>query len=171
MDRTDARAGKHRVGRLGDHRHVDGDAVTLPDAVRLQHVCKPADALVELVIGDLLVVVGIVAFPDDRRLVAALLQMPVDAVVGDVRLAVLEPLDRDLAGEGRVLDLGVGLEPVDPLAVLAPELLGVLDRVAIPLFVGFPVDQRILLPGWLNAVNLHVGHGHPPPGAALDRDG
>jgi hypothetical protein len=29
-----------------------------------------------------------------------------------------------LPGEGRVFDLGVGLEPVDALAVLAPELVG-----------------------------------------------
>jgi hypothetical protein len=78
--------------------------------------------LVQLAIGDLLVVVGVVAFPDDGGLVAALLQVPVDAIVGDVGDAVLEPLDRDLALEVGVLDLGVGLEPVDALAVLGPEL-------------------------------------------------
>ena len=80
MDGADARAGEHRVGRFRDHRHVDGDAVALLDAVLLQHIGEAADMPVELVIGDLAVVVGIVAFPDDRRLVAALLQMPVDAV-------------------------------------------------------------------------------------------
>ncbi len=43
MDRADARAGEHRIGRFGDHRHVDGDAVALLDAVLLQHVGEPAD--------------------------------------------------------------------------------------------------------------------------------
>ena len=55
MNGADARAGEHRVGRLGDHRQVDGDAVALLDAVRLQDVGEPADALVQLAIGDLLV--------------------------------------------------------------------------------------------------------------------
>jgi len=36
---------------------------------------------VQLLVGDLLVVLGVVAFPDDRDLVGALGQMPVDAVV------------------------------------------------------------------------------------------
>ena len=81
--------------------------------------------VVEFVIGDLLVDIGVVAFPDDRDLLAMRLQMPVDAVVGDIGQAVLEPLDRDLALEGRVLDLGIGLEPVDPLAMLAQNLSGV----------------------------------------------
>ena len=35
MDRADARAGEHGVGRLRDHRQVDGDAVALLDAARL----------------------------------------------------------------------------------------------------------------------------------------
>ena len=38
MDRADARAGEHRIGRFRDHRHVDGDAVALLDAVLLQHI-------------------------------------------------------------------------------------------------------------------------------------
>ena len=99
MDRADAarRRAWHRPAR--DHRHVDRDAIALPDAVLLQHVGEAADVLVELAVGDLPIVIGIVALPDDRRLVAPLLQVPVDAVVGDVEHAVLEPFDRDLAGK------------------------------------------------------------------------
>jgi hypothetical protein len=41
---------------------------------------------------------GIVAFPDDRDLVAAGGEVPVGAVGRDVGDAVLEPADRDLAG-------------------------------------------------------------------------
>jgi hypothetical protein len=93
---ADPRAGQHGVGRLGDHRQVDGDAVALLDAVLLQHIGEAADMLVQFVVGDLLVVIRVVAFPDDGDLVAALLQVPVDAVVGDVEDAVLVPLDRTL---------------------------------------------------------------------------
>ena len=107
MDRADARAGEHRVGRLRDHRQVDGDAVALLDVAVAQHVGEAADLVVQLPIGDLLRLVRVVAFPDDRDLVAALGEMAVDAVVGDVERAVLEPFDRDVAGiEGGVLDLG-----------------------------------------------------------------
>jgi hypothetical protein len=38
MHGADAGAGEHRIGRFRDHRHVDGDAVALLDAVLLQHV-------------------------------------------------------------------------------------------------------------------------------------
>ena len=164
MDRADARAGEHRIGRFRDHRHVDGDAVALLDAVLLHHIGKPADMLVELVVGDLLVVVGVVAFPDDGDLVAALLQMPVDAVVGDIGQAVLEPFDRHLAFERGVLDLGVRLEPVDTLAVLAPELVGALDAFRIPFEVGLIVDERALLPRCLHFMNVDFRHfyRHPP---------
>ena len=64
----------------------------------------------QLAIGDVLRLRRIVAFPDDRGLVAALVQMPVDAVLGDIEDAILEPFDRDVAGrEAGVLDLGEGL--------------------------------------------------------------
>ena len=98
MHRADAGAGEHRVGRFRDHRQVDRDAVALLDAVRLQHVGDLADALVQLPVGDLLVLGRVVAFPDDRDLISLLLQMAVDAVGGHVERAVLVPLDRDVIG-------------------------------------------------------------------------
>ena len=124
MDRADARAGEHGVGRLRDHRHVDGDAVALRDVAVAQDVGHPAHLVVQLLIGDLLVVLGIVAFPDDRDLVGALGQMAVDAVVGDVGDAVLVPLDRDVAGIVDVLDLGRRPVPVDALGLVLPEPFG-----------------------------------------------
>jgi hypothetical protein len=55
----------------------------------------------------------------------------VDAVGGDVERAILEPLDRHVGvGKAGVLDLGVGPDPVDPLAFAAPEPVGILDRTA-----------------------------------------
>ena len=127
VDGADARAGQHGVGRLGDHRQVDGDAVALLDAELLQHVGHAADFAVQLAVGDLLRFGRIVAFPDDGDLVGALGEVPVDAVGRDVQHAVVEPADADIAG---VVDVAHGartvrLDPVDALAVLAPELDGI----------------------------------------------
>src|SRR5690606_9809919 len=44
------------------------------------------------------------------------------------------------------------------LAVLAPELVGILHAVGVPLQVGLVVYQRVLLPGSLDAMNLVVRH-------------
>ena len=50
------------------------------------------------------------------------------------------PADRDVAGVARILDLGVGLDPVEPLALLAPEFRRIGDRFLIELFVFRLVD-------------------------------
>jgi hypothetical protein len=59
----------------------------------LQHIRHAAGVFVKLTVGDFLVVVGIVAFPDDGSLVAALLKMPVDAIDRDIGDTVLVPFD------------------------------------------------------------------------------
>ena len=98
MDGANARAGEHRIGHLGNHGQVDRDPIALLDAVAFQHIGEKSDATRELSIGDVGGLRGIVAFPDDRRLVRALRQMPIDAIVSDVGDAVLEPFDRDIVG-------------------------------------------------------------------------
>jgi hypothetical protein len=88
-----------------------------------ERVGELADAVVELAIRDLrdLAVVGL---EDDRDLVALGGEVPVEAVVGGVQLAVVEPLE-----ERRVRlveDLGEGLAPLELGArVLGPESLEV----------------------------------------------
>ena len=71
---------------------------------------------------------------------ARVVQMPVDAIVGGVERAVLVPFDRDVALEARVLDLGIGLDPMEPLALLAPEFRRIGDRFRVELFVFRLVD-------------------------------
>jgi tRNA(Ile2) C34 agmatinyltransferase TiaS len=88
---ADARAGEHRVDRFGDHRQVDADAVALLHAVAAQHVREPADLLVQLAVGDVLVLAGLVGDPQDRGLLTALDEMAVDAVEARVELATEEP--------------------------------------------------------------------------------
>jgi hypothetical protein len=160
MDCADPRAGQHRIGSFRNHGHVDCDPVALLDAIGLHHIGEPAHLIVELAIGDLLVVIGIVPLPDDGGLITALLEVPVDAVVGDVGHPVLEPLDRDLAVEAGVLDLGIGLEPVDSLAVLGPEFFRLFDALLVPFLVGLIIDQSPCLGvledlvGFLRHLNL-----------------
>src|SRR5690606_31324038 len=77
VDCADAGAGQHGVGRLRDHGHVDAHPVAFLHATRFQHVGQAADMVVQLVVGDLGGLAGVVAFPDDGDLLATLLQMPV----------------------------------------------------------------------------------------------
>jgi hypothetical protein len=117
---------------------------------------------VQLAIGDLARFRRIVAFPDDRDLVAAGSEVPVGAVGGDVGDAVLEPADGDLAGaEAGVLDAGEGLRPIDPPAVLAPERLRVAEaRLVHPPVLGL-VHVNPTLEVGRNVVELLV-HGASP---------
>src|SRR5205085_856957 len=108
-----------------------GDAVALLRAQRLQDVGEAADLGVEFAIGDLPRYRGVVAFENDGDLVAALGEMAVEAVGGDVEGAVLEPLDRDRRVEIGVLDPGEGTDPVYALRLGAPEGVRVLDRARV----------------------------------------
>ena len=94
---AEAGAGEHGHGQLGDHRHVDGDPVALLDAQSLEHVGEPADLVEQVGVGDGAGVTRL-ALPVEGDLVAlAGLHVAVEAVVGDVQLAVAEP-----PGEGQV---------------------------------------------------------------------
>src|SRR4030095_9065143 len=77
----------------------------------------------------------------DGDLVGASGEMAIDAVQRDVGGAVAEPFDRDVAGrERRTLHAAIGLDPVDALAVLAPEAFGVLHRPRVHVLVFGPID-------------------------------
>ncbi len=95
--RADARAGLHGDHDLDRHRHVDEHPVALLDAVRLQCVRELAHPVIQLLVGDPrdLAVVGL---EDDRDLVGLRLEVPVEAVVGGVQLAVVEPLEERRVG-------------------------------------------------------------------------
>jgi hypothetical protein len=165
MDRADPRAGEHRIGGFRDHRQVDGDAVALLDVSGAQDVGHPADLVMQLLVGDVPGLRGVVALPDDRGLVAALVQMPVDAVMGDVEHAVLEPFDRDAAGRERpVVDLVRRLHPVEALGLFGPEAGGIADRTGVHFLVFGLIDPGALRPirrhvvGFLGHSTLHT-HG------------
>ena len=159
VDGADARAGEHRIGGLGDHRHVDGHAVAALDAVRLQHVCEAADMGVQLAIGDRLVLGRVVALPQDGDLLGAVLQVSVDAVGRHVQRAVLEPFDGDVrVFVGGVLHLREGLLPVHALRLLGPETVGVVDAPAVHLAVRVGIDIGPVRPFRRNGMELRFRH-------------
>ena len=160
----DARAGQHGKGRFRDHRQIDGDAVAALDAQRLEHIGEDIHLAVKLAIGDVARRLGgIVGLPDDGNLVLALLQVAVDAIGRDVERAVLEPFDRDVwIGEARVLDDAIGLDPVDPFALLAPELVRLLHALLVELLVLVLIDEGVFLPVLLDLVDGFLRHRPAP---------
>src|SRR3546814_3668914 len=61
-------------------------------------------------------------------------------------------------GEGNVLDLGVGPDPVEPLAVLAPEALGIGDRAGVHVVVLGAIDVGRPGDGFLHSDDRFFGH-------------
>ena len=161
VDRADAGAGEHRHRSLGNHRQVDRDPVALLDAERAQRVRQPADPVVELSIGHPLALVRVVAFPDDRRLVAVRGEVSIEAVGRDVQLPVLEPADVEVADiEAHVLHARVGTYPVHAPSHARPEPLRVADGLVVErpvLFVGDAGPR-----GEIRRHLVELGHGRLP---------
>ena len=137
VDRTDTGTGQHRIRRFGDHGEIQDDTITFGHTLAAQDVRHAANLVVQLVVSDVLCfVVRIVGLEDDRSLVAALFEVTVNTVVGNVQGAIVEPLDADFTEVVvDVFDLGVGLDPVQTFAVLAPECFGVVHRLGIHLLI------------------------------------
>ena len=83
--------------------------------------------MVQLLVSDgQRLLVGIVGFPDDSRLISTFIEMPIDTVGCDVQCSVFVPADIDVAGsKACVLDYGVGPNPVDTLSLPSPEGIGI----------------------------------------------
>jgi len=92
VGRADPGAGQHRDRQLRDHRHVHRHDVVLLDAELAQRGGELVDLSVEILIR-VRARLAELAFPLDGGLVfPAVLDVPVDAVVRRVQLAVHEPL-------------------------------------------------------------------------------
>lgn len=91
VNRAKAGAGEHGDGGLGDHAHVDDRAFAFLESKFTEGVGRFADLRVKLLVRDLPRVPGLVAFPKDRDLVAALGEVAVDARLGRVEGSVGEP--------------------------------------------------------------------------------
>ena len=128
VNRADARAGVHGDDRFGRHRHVDDDAVARLHAERRERIRESADVGVQLAVRHVAHVARL-ADEGDRGLVAALLEMNVEAVVGDVELAVGEPaivrrlrfVERD---RKRLVPAQFGLRMAGPESLVVARRLG-----------------------------------------------
>jgi hypothetical protein len=118
VDGADACAGEHGEHRLGDHRHVDQDAVALADAEALHDRRHAHDFLLEFGEGINHFLVGLGRDEHQRAVIRALGGVTVDRVVAKIGFAADEPL-----GERRVRKieyLGERLVPVDAVWLLHP---------------------------------------------------
>ena len=128
MDGANARAREHRDGQLGYERQIQRDAIAFLDAKGLEDVRELADLAVEIEIGQRAPVAGL-AFPDEGRLVAApRAHVPIEAVRGDVDLAVGEPLR---IGRVPLEHLRERLDPLELAREAGPERFGIFRRSCI----------------------------------------
>ena len=142
MDGADARAGVHGDDGLGRHRHVDDHAIAGRHALREQRIGEAAHVGVQLAVGHMAHVAGL-ADEGQRGLVAALLEMHIEAVVGDIELAVGEP-----AIVGRLRFVQRDGERLVPAQLAA--------RLARP--------EALVVGGGLGTQGLHVGGFEAGPG-------
>ena len=134
VDGTDAGAGEHGDGGLGDHGHVDDDPVALGHPQAGEDAGEAADQVLELGVTDLALRLGDGAVVDDGDLVAAAgLDVAVDGVIAGIQHAAGEPAVE--GGPGVIQDLVPGLVPVDGLGGLGPETLGIGQGTLVNLVV------------------------------------
>ena len=150
VHRPDPRAGKHGIGRLGDHGHIEGHPVTLVHAHLAQAVGQPVHVPGQRAVGDFSGFVRVIALEDDGNIIGALGQVPVDGVDAQVQRTVFEPADLHVGAAARAVvhvpDLGEGRHPVQALGLLGPEGLVVIQRSA--------VERGVLISGCVG-----LGHG------------
>ncbi len=162
VDGADARDREHRDDGLGDHRQVDGDAVSGAHAEALEHVRGALDLVGELGVGDVAAVAGLALEVDGDPVAEAGLDVAVEAVDGDVELAVVEPLR-----ERRVRPVegaGEGLVPGEQLTgLVGPEGeavgLGCLVEGRVGNGLGGELGARAEAPDLLERVIDLNGHG------------
>lgn len=133
MNSTDTGDGEEGNERLGNHRKVDGNSVTLLDTLLLQSPGDTGDLTQEFTVGDGAALIGLIGLVDDGDLVGVLDGVTVDTVEGGVQTALNEPsnvtvLERTIAGGLEVLVEG---EEVPGHA--GPESVGVANGLIVQL--------------------------------------
>ena len=128
---ADARARQHGDDRFRNHRHVDGNAITGGDAEFEECVGRFADVVLQFGVGDVTPIPGF-PFKSDRHLSAeAVLDVAIDAVVGDVQRSTGEP-----AGERCVTPVEDLVElslPGEIASLLSPEGESIGGRLVVHL--------------------------------------
>ena len=141
VDRANPGAGQHGDRQLRNHLQVHANPVAFLDAERLEDIGEFAHFTVELPVGQLGILPGLVAFPDDGGLVTSRLQVPIQTIDRDVGFATGKPFDIQvlrlpLDRERIIADLTPFLLPDELLGDFAPESFWILDR---------PLIHRVIL--------------------------
>ena len=130
MNHANPGTGQHGDGQLGNHAHVDGDAIPLAEPLILEDVCKFAHLPMQLPVGEFFHIRIGVTLPEDGGFVGGRrAEVTVQTVAGDVEFAIGKPGVFDLTGLGvpSILERLTGLlEPGQAFRLLQPEFVGVL---------------------------------------------
>ena len=125
MDGSNPCTAQNGDRQLRDHAHVNANAVAFFDAIVFEHVGKLVHLGMQLFIGEhAVMIIRIIGFPNDGRLVGLVHQVSVDTVFCDVELCAAEPFDGRLL-EIPIQDLVPGLLPVEMAGHFSPKTLRV----------------------------------------------
>ena len=80
MDRTDSRAGQHRIGGFRHHGHVNANAIAGAYTPIMHDVCEATDLVLEHLIANVLAFAWIIAFPQYGGLLSTSGQVPVNTI-------------------------------------------------------------------------------------------
>ncbi len=142
MHGTDTRTRQHSVSCFRNHRHIDANTVALFHTTCAQGVGELADFVMQFLIGDKLVFVRIIAFPNNRHLISTRRQVTVDTVDAHIQLAVDKPLHIAL------IQIAFGhlrprrLPGQKLIRLLCPKGIGVSNRLRIHEVIAFKIDGR-----------------------------
>ena len=147
MNGTDARATEHDHGGFGNHGHVYGHAVALPDAERFEDIREFADVGVQFLVGDVAHVIFRLTLPDNGRLAAARFKMTVEAVHSDIQFSISEPGMLDFASGGVPIEFP-GMfwfgKPFQRLSLFQPEFFRLVNGALIQCIELSSVQERVL---------------------------
>ena len=79
MNSANARTGQHGDGCFHDHGQINANAVALFHAKLAHGIGQFADTRMQFAVGHLGIRSRVIAFPQDRHLIAARRQMPIKA--------------------------------------------------------------------------------------------
>jgi hypothetical protein len=162
VQRAQSRAGQDRDDGLGDHRHVDRDAVAGDQAEFGQRVGGLAHFGQQIAVGQRAFLADPLTLPVDRdALAVAGFDVPVHAVVGDVQFAASEPFGkRPRRPVQHLRERGV---PREPVGLFGPERQPVLLGLLIQVIAG--IGLRCKLFRWCiggRCLGVRLGHPHEP---------
>ena len=147
MNRANTGACQHRHRRLHHHRHVDGHAIALAHAQRLQAIGKTTHLFMQLPIGDMTIITGFIPLMNDGNLIASCRQVPIHTIGTDIQHPVFKPADMHRVTKRKIPHFCKGLHPIQTLhRLFAPEVLGVTDRFFIQSGALSGIDESLCLP-------------------------